>query len=68
MERRHAYWIFAEKAEALSLELCVDGSVEGDIEAGVWSFCHPPKEATIGWSWNGKAFEPSLQKAGWFWK
>ena len=63
-----AYWIYAEKADALSLELCVDDSVEGDIEADVWCFCYPPKTATIGWSWNGKAFEPSLQKAGWFWK
>ncbi len=63
-----AYWIYAEKAEALSLELCVDDSVEGDIEVGTWNFCYPPKEASVGWSWNGKTFVPSLLKAGCFWK
>ena len=63
-----ACWIFAEKAKTLSLDVCVDDSVEGEIAEGVWTFCYPPKAATIGWSWNGKAFELSLQKAGWFWK
>ena len=63
-----ACWIFAENAGTLLLELCVDDSVEGDIDEGKWTFCYPPKAATVGWSWNGKTFEPSLQKAGWFWK
>ena len=63
-----ACWIFAENAETVSLLVCVDDSMEGTIAARTWNFCYPPKETSIGWSWNGRKFEQSLQKPGWFWK
>ena len=63
-----ACWVFAQEAKTLFLEVCVDDTMEGDIAEGVWTFCYPPKAATVGWKWNGERFEQSLQKAGWFWR